>query len=61
MSVETMMREMMVDERARAVMGRLKARVARRPGRWRRRMAGGLRLQPEARRDERQRELVVAA
>ena len=42
-----MMREMIVDERVRAALDRMKARIARRPGRWRRRMARGLRLDPE--------------
>jgi hypothetical protein len=51
MSAVTMLRDLIVDERARAALERMKAKVARRPGRWRRRMAGGLRLQPEARRD----------
>ncbi len=51
MNLETLMRDMIVDERARAALDRLKARVARRPGRWRRRMASGLRLQPEVRRE----------
>jgi len=32
-----------VTERTRAALERLKARVARRPGRWRRRMAPGAR------------------